>query len=225
MSNKWTKKCLNCWELIPDRKKYCDMNCRTEFNTVSVTCTVCGKEDTVWKSRAKNYKTCSVECRDEYLRAPSNVICYICGKEFHVKESYLKGLKNSKKITCSIGCNSVRQATDNLGENNPNFGNVGLKNPMTKIERITNSGYRLVHAIDHPFAIDRFWIREHRLVAEHELMNDSQTVVINGIKYLSPEYDVHHKNEDKLDNHPDNLMILTRADHMKLHHNDTKEDE
>lgn len=31
------------------------------------------------------------------------------------------------------------------------------------------------------------------------------------------EYDIHHKDRNKLNNHPDNLQILTREEHKKIH--------
>ena len=61
-------------------------------------------------------------------------------------------------------------------------------------------------------------MREHRLVAEKYLLNETNSVEINGERYLKPEYDVHHKNFDKLDNRVENLEVLTRSDHLKLHH-------
>lgn len=33
------------------------------------------------------------------------------------------------------------------------------------------------------------------------------------------EYDVHHIDKDKRNNHPDNLQILTREEHKKIHEN------
>lgn len=45
-----------------------------------------------------------------------------------------------------------------------------------------------------------------------------------GKKYLSPNYDVHHINQNKLDNRVENLMVLTRSEHKKLHHKIKRED-
>jgi hypothetical protein len=36
-------------------------------------------------------------------------------------------------------------------------------------------------------------------------------------RYLLYNEDVHHKNEDKTDNSPDNLEVLTKADHARKH--------
>ena len=46
----------------------------------------------------------------------------------------------------------------------------------------------------------------HRIIAEYLI----------GRTLLDDEV-VHHKDGDKLNNHPDNLQVMTRSDHMKLH--------
>lgn len=54
-------------------------------------------------------------------------------------------------------------------------------------------------------------VRIHRLVAVAEFGFDS---VVN--------MDVHHRNEQKLDNRPKNLQIMTHSEH-KAHHNTTED--
>lgn len=41
--------------------------------------------------------------------------------------------------------------------------------------------------------------------------------MVNNKYYLRPDYDVHHLNFDKQDNRPENLRVLTRAEHTELH--------
>lgn len=65
---------------------------------------------------------------------------------------------------------------------------------------LTASGYRRT------FTLDQGRIREHILVVETKL----------GRKLL-PDEQVHHKDENKLNNHPDNLEVLTNSEHQKLH--------
>lgn len=110
-------------------------------------------------------------------------------------------------------------------KNNPNYNNRGASNPLHKNdERITKDGYRLIFIGDeHPFAINRYWIREHRYIAEKYLMTEEQSIEIDGKKYLNPIYDVHHKDLDGLNNSIENLEILLRSDHKKLHHKLKKE--
>ena len=76
---------------------------------------------------------------------------------------------------------------------------------------ITWNGYKKVKApVDHPYKDGKGYIMEHRLVIEK---------AIN--RYLEPYEEVHHINYDKLDNRLENLMVLTRTEHRKLHLKDS----
>lgn len=123
-------------------------------------------------------------------------------------------------LCCSKECTDNIKKIIYLDKNNPNYNNRGDKNSLHKNnERVTKHGYRLIFIGDkHPFAIDKYWIREHRYVAEKYLMTDEQSIYINGQKYLNPIYDVHHKDFNRLNNSVDNLEIMLRSDHIKLHH-------
>lgn len=49
------------------------------------------------------------------------------------------------------------------------------------------------------------------------MLNEDNSVEINGKFYLKPELEVHHIDENKLNNQPENLLILTKSEHIKLH--------
>lgn len=68
------------------------------------------------------------------------------------------------------------------------------------------SGYRYLQKPNHPNCTKKGYVAEHRLVAEEKIG-----------RYLSKNEDVHHINENKLDNRAENLMVLSKSDHMKLH--------
>ncbi|MBW5800674.1 HNH endonuclease signature motif containing protein [Halomonas elongata] len=83
-----------------------------------------------------------------------------------------------------------------------------LNDTLHRGEIITHNGYRMVRAPDgHPHADSKGYVREHRLVMERKLG-----------RYLEPGEVVHHINEDKLDNRPENLGLMELGEHTSFHH-------
>ena len=68
------------------------------------------------------------------------------------------------------------------------------------------SGYKYIYKPEHPKAIKKGYVAEHRLVAEKKIGS-----------FLKDDEEVHHINFDKLDNRPENLQILSKSEHSKLH--------
>lgn len=76
-------------------------------------------------------------------------------------------------------------------------------------------GYVLIYAPQHPAGRNaKGYVLEHRLVMERVLG-----------RYLTPHELVHHKNEVKDDNRPENLEIMSRSSHMSHHKEDFPRDE
>lgn len=163
---------------------------------------------------------CNRKCESEFrkLNNPHYIRCANCDRLMY-KKPYEQNKSKTKMLCCSTQCMGELRKAIYKGENNPNFNNRGANSPLhKKDERITKPGYRLIFVGDeHPFAIYKYWIREHRYIAEKYLMKDEHSITIDGKKYLNPIYDVHHKDFNRLNNSVDNLQILSRSDHMKLH--------
>lgn len=70
-----------------------------------------------------------------------------------------------------------------------------------------SSGYVWVFLPDHREANLGGYVREHRIVAEKML----------GRPLTSADH-VHHRREPKSDNRPENLLVTTNSEHIKLHH-------
>ena len=104
-----------------------------------------------------------------------------------------------------------------------------LKNALFKgIEILSNYGYILEYAPNHPFPHDKnvkgTRVLQHRLIIERnaDKFDDKYFIIINNKKYLKLEYEVHHKNEIKTDNRLENLQIVTASAHRKIHNNTKK---
>lgn len=48
------------------------------------------------------------------------------------------------------------------------------------------------------------------MVAEKYLLTEENSIEINGQKYLSPDYDVHHIDFNRLNNDKNNLYVLKK---------------
>lgn len=72
---------------------------------------------------------------------------------------------------------------------------------------VASNGYVLVRVgVEHPLADVRGYAYEHRIVAEQKIGRS-----------LRDDEVVHHKDEDKQNNHPDNLEVVTRPEHRREH--------
>lgn len=79
------------------------------------------------------------------------------------------------------------------------------------VDKVFISGYWYIYSPYHPHATKKGYVAEHRLVAEKTIG-----------RFLRDDEVVHHINENKLDNTPENLLVLTQSEHIRLHANKRK---
>ena len=92
---------------------------------------------------------------------------------------------------------------------------MGEKNNAWKGGRTTQEGYVLILMPSHPYANKRGYVREHRLVMEKKLG-----------RYLEPKETVHHKNEIRDANYPENLGLFeSKGKHLVYHNHQNKIEE
>lgn len=78
--------------------------------------------------------------------------------------------------------------------------------PEPEKEGIKKNGYHLVYRPTHPSARSKGYVRAHILVAEQMIERP-----------LKSTEEVHHRNRDRLDNHPDNLVVEDKGKHRREH--------
>lgn len=135
-----------------------------------------------------------------HVRSPNvSYQCANCGKPVQTYRSPSAQDKHGSKY-CSVQCTGEAQRA----ENNPSW---------TGGRHYLNTGYVVVHAPTHPHVDVRGYVLEHRLVMEKKIG-----------RFLAPEEVVHHINEIKDDNRPENLALFhSQSEHAKHHRdNDTR---
>jgi len=108
--------------------------------------------------------------------------------------------KTAAEIAEELGFSaaSVRQFLKKKGWN--------TRNPYHAHFTIAKGKYLCIKAPGHPACDAKGYVRLHRLIAEQQ----------QG-RYLKPDEDVHHIDGNPFNNDPDNLQVMSRAEHTRLH--------
>lgn len=122
-------------------------------------------------------------------------VCSVCKKEFKVPPSSLK------HRSCNY-CSNPCRLSKHLGKSNPNW----------KGGKVFRKGYIYIYSPKHPFKTKENYVTEHRLVMEKQIG-----------RYLKISEVIHHINGIKTDNRIENLIILTKAKHNKIHFSGIKQ--
>lgn len=183
-------------------------------------CKNCGKEKQAkYKSHIKKF--CSHQCANEYYwkqkeKKVTKIICVNCGKEFKVKSSDYRLTHGGVKY-CSKKCVGEALRTGSVVQ----CKQCGKEFYSTRNEFCSPkcaSDYKSEHSTHKTYTENGYIIehkrgynkkgnaKQHRLVIEEHLG-----------RRLFPDEVVHHINGDKTDNRIENLVVMSRKEHSKLH--------
>jgi hypothetical protein len=112
----------------------------------------------------------------------------------YLRAHHHRGVPRTEDVRRRI---SEANAGKNTGPDNPRW-KGGLQMRKGRLNRLVG--------VDHPMAPASGYVLEYRLVMAEKLG-----------RYLSSDEHVHHIDLDASNNDPDNLVVLTAAQHMRLH--------
>jgi len=126
--------------------------------------------------------------------------CIECGSPFMARRDSIKrGMGKYCTKSCQVKAqhkNGTNKAARQLSKHHNWKGG----------ETIDAKGYRRILKPEHPHAFKDGYVMEHVVVA----------CKVAG-RLLNSDEVVHHKDENRLNNSEDNLQIMTRGEHTKLH--------
>lgn len=175
------------------------------------TCVTCNSIFFVPPTRA-NATTCGRTCKSAMLRKRYQAewvtkTCLHCGSEFKHPTWQKRRVYCSEpcKWTAESGCWAAREKSEGGSESK------------------RSDGYVSVYLPRHPFAGGGEYVLKHRVVMEKWLRETDAApqfmIEVDGVKYLNPKIEVHHRDKNRSNNEPSNLIACTARAHRMMHFN------
>ena len=162
---------------------------------INKVCEHCGINYTVphWRSSSMY---CSRDCSDKSKIAKKELTCCQCGANFHMKKSQQLRYGRRLGYFCSSSCLAENKRISYSGDKNPNY----------KGRTEDADGYALID------------IKSSRLLnCSVKRLHQAVCCEIIGSETIPDGYVVHHRDCDKRNNTPENLLLVTPSDHRWIH--------
>jgi hypothetical protein len=145
-------------------------------------------------------------------RPPASACACGCGQLASPGRRYISGHNSTGRRLSADAKRRIAEA--NTGARSHRFGKRAdnWAGGRTRVR-----GYVAVWAPEHP-RMKHNYVLEHRLVVERDLQANDPTSEYLRDGYLHPGADVHHVNGVKDDNRRENLQVMWRSEHTRLHH-------
>ena len=166
--NRTTKKhkCLNCNNLIPLYKKYCNRNCYNHHHNTYIICLNCGVEKKVPNNK-KEDKYCSIKCANQNINR----------KETRIKAK--KTLENKYGISNPFEIKGYDKLNIDVKKRNKNIKNTWNKKTLDEIEKIGN---KISKSYKNKSLEEKTLIKQKQQQTNLKLYNDVSTLGINSTK-------------------------------------------
>lgn len=194
------KNCIVCnkefktFKSTQHKKIFCSPECRLKKSHIEAECMICGKKYTIAKSRYNGkfirYKCCSDECYHNYRTEEK--------RKIYEKNIYTCSSCGEKFHGARHGNTGYKFCSQSCSKSFMKGSNsLAYKDGST----INSAGYKCIKVGDK-------YLYEHRLIIEEHI---GRKLTVNEV--------VHHKDGDKLNNSIENLQIMDKKEHDRLHNN------